>query len=1057
MPNIWLNVILDAITINHQFMYGGYTLSQLWHKIVLFVLAIATALLFTTLPLNAATENIATGTVKDTSGTAVANVTVECHTSNGSFNVSGVTNSSGEYTCSGDTSSLVSGTTQITVEARTPSGYNSMGGSSFTWTSGITPTINLQLQRASKTINITVTTIDGQSVQQADVVAQPVNPTGSANQVGSNLTGGVGAIQVTGGKWVVSADRNLSEQDPSRYPWVPVSADQQIEFAADTSVETTNLSFEVVPSAQLVTVKPVDANGAILNQYDFNADVVFSGLTAYGTVDTFAKVSGSTGIAQLYLLPGIYTLNVYHGQQLQNQSFPAKTFIVQDTPGTYDWGTYQAEANSATLSGTVSIVTIDASGKSTTTTPANIPVLATNLSNGRTFQGNTTATGTFTISNVASGEYTVAVNDSRYLSTKTAHAKVAVGETVSGLELEATQASITISGRVIDSNGTAVSNLSAVVVATADEDEFSSAVDSSGSFSIKLYGATSDKATLKLVTQQGASVYQASDVQVTLSSTTVQQDIVTSTNEGTIVGNVVDAVTGAQLTSATFGTGATVVAIQSDNGSIEEGTVDTNGGYSLAVGPGIWKLTLKINDPTATAYAPIINAITTTVTAGTTTTANVKAFTTNGGSVTGKILTTTGTPVAEARVVFTNLPTLQQAASTAKTVVNPANIITITAKTTADGVFATTLPDGTFTAYYGNNPNGGHDIAPAVVDVTIAGAVVDLGTASYRSADVTVTGTVDTGLTSAKVIFYSKEGGMAEGLVAADHTYSVGVTSGTWNVLVSGINEKDELAVLQTTAVLTETTTLDFLTVPSTGVTVPSAASQQCSMSASCIVNNTAGARVELSPFTAGYSGTMTVQLAPRPNVSISTGGIAQIGIAYDVNIFNSSGQKISQLQRPAKISLPIDENLTNGSDTSELTPSFEQADLKLFLSDGVIGETDGSMMTIYTTHLSQFAVSSPVNVRKPAKPKQLAVKKITTKSALLKWKKPSRSSVTKYVVQLRKASSSKATWKKYKRVLTTKKSVSALGSKQRYQFHVKACNTLGCSRFSKWKGFTTK
>ncbi|MFA6387825.1 MAG: fibronectin type III domain-containing protein, partial [Patescibacteria group bacterium] len=429
------------------------------------------------------------------------------------------------------------------------------------------------------------------------------------------------------------------------------------------------------------------------------------------------------------------------------------------------------------------------------------------------------------------------------------------------------------------------------------------------------------------------------------------------------------------------------------------------------------------------------------------------------GSVTGRVLDANGQPVAEDRVLFTNLPALQQAATANKTTVQAKDIINVSTKTSTTGEFSRNLPNGIFTAYFGDDPAGSNAISPTVEAFTVANALVALGDVSFRATDLTVTGEINNDLNSPKLIFYATNGGVVKPTITAEHTYSAGLVAGEWNVLVSGINAKDELALYQNKFTLTESGTLNFLTVPSTGVTVPAAASDTCSLAVVCVVSNAAGARVELPPYAAGYSDTVTVQIAPRPNLEVSSGGIAQIGIAYDVNVWNtSSGMKVSQLEQPAKIILPIDQNLTNGNATNELTPSFQQTDLNMFLADGVLGETDGNTMTIYTNHLSQFAVASNITLTKPSLPRKLSVKKITATTANLKWLKPKRSLATRYVVQLRSyQNTDKTTWDKYKKVKTTKKHVKNLTSLTRYQFRARACNNLGCSKFSKWKAFKTK
>ncbi|HLD21517.1 MAG TPA: fibronectin type III domain-containing protein [Patescibacteria group bacterium] len=1017
----------------------------------------------------AAVVTVATGTLTDSHGDPAMGVTVSIHNGNGSISSSDVTDESGEFELQLDED--IADGESLTIEFVAPTGYieSANGSYHFNYSKGDAPvTAELQMIAATKAIHATVTTIDGTPVENADIIAVPIQAE-IQSQEGGNITNGEGTIYVTGGTWAVSANRNLSEQNPERYPWVPISPAAEVEFSLDETEETVNVAFTVVSSQQLVQIQPLDSEGNSLTQNSFNGDISFEGYTEFGVVNTHAKVNGETGIAQLYLLPGIYKVNAYH-QQLADQSYdPSVTFVVGEEPGTYDWGTFQAEANSATLSGTVTLTDISqTSAKLITTSADNIPIIATNLDNGRTFQATTNENGYFLIDRVAVGSYSIDIDSDQYISTSTAFASVSAQQVVSDLDIVARRANMVIQGSIVNTQGTPVEHIAGAVVGTLADRSFSAPVESDGTYSLTLYGTVGSTVELSLVTQKGATVFMEDAVKVTTTADTTNYTITVQTNEGTIEGRVVNSETGAQLTSEELGDNAVIVALQLDNGSVEEANIEHDGTFSLSVGSGTWKLVTKISDSSSLALSALVGDEQVPVIAGESVTDIEVAvvMTSNNQVVTGTVLDAQGELVPEARIAFTNLPALEAQAAALGTTVDPENIISLVTKTNAAGEFNQPIPNGTFTGYIGDNPNGGNDIAPEITEFSVDGVSVDLGELQFRSADSTISGTVDENLHSAQIIFYSQEGGRKEATVT-DGAYSIGLTVGTWEAVVSGVNAADELAVQVIQLIVDETKeTLNFTNLQSTGVSVPAAAQKVCDVTESCIVSNDAGAQVFFAPYSAGFDGQVTVQLAPIPNIEVGSGGFAQVGLSYDVSIWDGDGMAVSQLERPAQITLPIDDALLySGVDAKELTPTFIQEELNLFLTDGVVGTVNNNSMVLQTTHLSRFAISTVTEqgeltfITKPTKPRSLKAKKVTKTSALLTWKKPKGdTTVTKYNVQLRKYKIKKQKkWKKYTHVQLKKKSVKKLSSATRYQFRVKACNTAGCSAFTKWKAFKTK
>ncbi len=146
------------------------------------------------------------------------------------------------------------------------------------------------------------------------------------------------------------------------------------------------------------------------------------------------------------------------------------------------------------------------------------------------------------------------------------------------------------------------------------------------------------------------------------------------------------------------------------------------------------------------------------------------------------------------------------------------------------------------------------------------------------------------------------------------------------------------------------------------------------------------------------------------------------------------------------------------GLSEADLSGGYTYNDGALAVTDqGYTIDTENNTVTVTTDHFSTFAIAG-VKAVAPSTAKSLKAKKITASTAKLTWKAPSIGEVTKYKVQLRKHGVKKTSkWTKYKNVTTLQKKLKDLKADTRYQFRVKACNTKGCSAYTKWKAFKTK
>lgn len=163
----------------------------------------------------------------------------------------------------------------------------------------------------------------------------------------------------------------------------------------------------------------------------------------------------------------------------------------------------------------------------------------------------------------------------------------------------------------------------------------------------------------------------------------------------------------------------------------------------------------------------------------------------------------------------------------------------------------------------------------------------------------------------------------------------------------------------------------------------------------------------------------------------------------------------------------------TNQSESSESNASGASAVMEIsqnielfYTTTGIaVGDEVGFRLE---THSTTGDTTEPVLVKfvdaadqsvVPNKPKALRVKDRTVTSATMKWKAPKNTVPASYTVQVREFKDTTTEhWTTVADVTAKYVAVTSLEAANKYQFRVKACNANSeCSKFSKWKTFTTK
>ncbi len=231
------------------------------------------------------------------------------------------------------------------------------------------------------------------------------------------------------------------------------------------------------------------------------------------------------------------------------------------------------------------------------------------------------ASGNYAFNNVANGTYTVTPTQPSHTFTPTNQTVTVNGANVTGVNFTVDATTGSISGKVKNSTGTAISG------ATVSYTGGSVTTDSNGAYTLSNMQAGAVSITA------AATGYQSSTQTVTVTAnTTATANFTLSATVGTISGTV---------TNST-GTGISGATVSYTGGSI---TAGTNGAYTLSNVPaGPVSVTAS-----ATGYQSSTQTV--TVTAGTTTTQNF-TLSTAAGTITGTVATSSGTAISGATVSY---------------------------------------------------------------------------------------------------------------------------------------------------------------------------------------------------------------------------------------------------------------------------------------------------------------------------------------------------------------------------------------------------------------------
>lgn len=187
--------------------------------------------------------------------------------------------------------------------------------------------------------------------------------------------------------------------------------------------------------------------------------------------------------------------------------------------------------------------------------------------------------------------------------------------------------------------------------------------------------------------------------------------------------------------------------------------------------------------------------------------------------------------------------------------------------------------------------------------------------------------------------------------------------------------------------------------------------------------------------------------------------------LAYQFTALNSSGVEVTEFASNLTLNLAYDETKLAElgiTETDLLGANFDSETNSWGAPVSTSIDTEANTIQIVLSHFSAYGAvgdrAVAATADHPTKPRSLDVIKRKRTSTKLTWRTPREGTVSKYKVQVRPDGVKKQRhWEKYNNVQNRYKRVTALTPATRYQFRVKACNTSGCSEFTKWSNFRTK
>lgn len=869
---------------------------------------------------------VLTGEVTDPTGAAVSGAYIYLYDDDYSFWYTATTDSSGAYKMS----ALPEGT--MTVEVYPPydsSELISPSPTTVTLTAETTSTVNFQFKKASKTITGTVSRSNGEAVTDAYISAY--NQTSGGWDSAQTDSSGAFSMTVSGGTWQVYVYPMSSQAD-----WNYFDSGITVEFADDSTTETTTISFVVEIASSKVTGKLLKPDGTPPEAYE--AYVSFSDSTsgkwAGGSIDS------SDGSFSFSVSPGSYYVYVWIDDETLMAPEIDPVTIGEDE--TVDLGTIYFTSMDEQIEGYV----VDEEGNGV----SNVYVYAyTSMGSGYA-SATSGSDGSFTLY-VSAGTWEVyAYPDpsTPYTYSSSVTVEVTAGQ-VATVTLTVQTADATISGTVVDEDAEILTDVYGWVSA---EDEssgqwYGGSVER-GTFSFRVPAGTY---TIWLYVSSGSSYFAGDPVTVEAKSgetTTVTLYPVLA--DALVFGSVLDS-EGEVITDIEV-----EVYASNANGFWQWGEFDDETGqYSLYLSAGTWTLGVYV-DPEHGYYSQPIEDPTITIESGEEISRDIVLVALDS-VIQGQALTEDGEPVAGAyiSVDLINMKEIEE-------VEFSEDLFVGWDETDSDGSFRVDVPAGTYYLHSYIDPGRGL-ISPDEAEVSVESDQTLDVTLVFEVPDLTISGTVfwDGEPFPAFVWAWAEEGGMAMDEAGDDGEFELQVgENDIWHVQ-AGYYTGDEF--LKSDEVVIEVGEDDVdgveLELDALDIEVPEPTVRSVDVSDPQTITLDDGATLSLPANALGTEGQVTVTMSPTAEVSEDALHTV-VGIPYEIEVVDESGQPITSLNTDATITFVYDEEALDelGIDEETLTIGYYDETIHAWRElDQYTVDTEGDTVTCTVDHFTVFAV----------------------------------------------------------------------------------------------------
>ncbi len=780
-------------------------------------------------------------------------------------------------------------------------------------------------------------------------------------------------LLLPGGTWEVSFNPSMSTVD-----WIYTKPPETVIFAKDSSSEEKILNFTVRTADSFIQGKVLKPDGSIPS-----SDTVFAGVRTKDGFGTGGPVDAS-GSFRIPIVAGTYTLFIAS----QDPSFgpPPLPAVTVASGETKDLGEIRLVLRTDYIKGKVT----DKDGKGI----SGIEVNAVQPEGGGLAFALTNSQGEFDL-RVIPGPWEVSARPdpaTKLYSLDPPKQITVVSGVTSVVNFVLHLADAKITGQVVDEKGNVVSDVfgfvdvSQEVLRSPRSDFFFGGPGlggpvERGTFSLAVPAGTY---TLSLFLPPDSSYTSGPPQKVTVASgQTLTVKVTVFRNTSKITGNLRDE-SGKIIT----GVPAKIFASTETNIWRDAFLDPVSGSYSLGVAPGTWYLGFEI-DP-AFGYVAAGHDIETKVGENVTVVRDLTAIKANS-IITGQISDPVGGGVFHAFVGVSK--TSFSGAFEGGTFES----MVAEAETDAKGFYKVAVPPGTYFIKTFVPPEFGFISAAEEKVTTAEGQTLTLNL-KLRKAEFKITGKVFVnGTTTVAESFiwgWAEQGGYQETVSKSDGSYILNVTgSSTWRVAASkeigGVLYKaSEVPLFVGTTSMVHEINLQKVAV------MPPSTLKTADASRPMVVSSAGGGAAVTAPANAiSSSGSVSVSITPDERTP-SQGDVTVIGIVYDIEARDATGQVISSFRAPVTLSL-----LYEKTEVAEKGVKEETLDIGFWdetkgtwkpLENCLVNKTENNVIC-KTTHFTRFAIVAAADIIPPVAPTAVTVSALGQGKVKIEWKNPSR------------------------------------------------------------------